>query len=63
MVTSDNSGKMKDVKATSGSGFVLLRASARTLGDIERRKLALQTTQSVIGPRMDGLRGIYQPKV
>jgi hypothetical protein len=52
---------MKNVNATTGSGLVLLRASNKMLGDIKRRKLTLQRSQSTVGPSTNGLSFIHHP--
>jgi len=54
MVAIDNNGKIKDVKIRTRSELVFLRASITMLGDIDRRKLAHQTSQSAVGPSRNG---------
>ena len=60
---SDNNGKVKDVKITSGSAPILLKSSAKMPGDIERRKLTPQINQSSVCPNMEGLSVFHTPNV
>ncbi|WP_455286391.1 hypothetical protein, partial [[Eubacterium] cellulosolvens] len=58
-----NNGNKKQVSIRTGSGSVLLKPSAKTIGKTERRKLKPQMIQSAVGVSTDESRGIHHPIV